>query len=99
MVARTRIWRRMVAIMRGGNFCGAAWQRPQLARKRCSPWNRMLSACVLCTINVPASSFLLDGAPAKRDDASARLQRAAATKLFVLRVFNPLLISLVMSLL
>ena len=34
MVARTRMWRTTVAMTRGGNFCGAAWQRPQLARKR-----------------------------------------------------------------
>jgi hypothetical protein len=37
IMARTRMWRTMVAIMRGGNLCGAAWHRLQLARNRCSP--------------------------------------------------------------
>src|SRR5690242_10639470 len=42
MVARTRMWRTIVVIMRGGNLGGAAWQRPQLERKRFSP-----STCIL----------------------------------------------------
>lgn len=37
IVARTRIWRMMVAAARGGSFCGAIWQRLQLARNRFSP--------------------------------------------------------------
>ena len=41
IVARTRMWRTMVTIMRGGNLCGAAWQRPQLARNRFSPSSLM----------------------------------------------------------
>src|SRR6266536_2365131 len=44
MVARTRMWRTMVVIMRGGNLCGAAWQRLQLARNLFSPSTRMASA-------------------------------------------------------
>src|SRR5580704_12193317 len=77
MVARTRMWRRMVAIMRGGNFCGAAWQRPQLARKRCSPATRMASASVLWdTGAAEAASLPLAGDPAKTDEASARAHRA-----------------------
>src|SRR5215470_17627002 len=36
-VARTRIWRMAAAITRGGNLCGAMWQRPQFVRKRFSP--------------------------------------------------------------
>src|SRR5882672_8904866 len=47
MVARTRIWQTMVAIMRGGNLCGAAWQRLQLARNLFSPSARVLSASSL----------------------------------------------------
>ena len=31
IVARTRMCRRTVPIIRGGNFSGVAWQRPQLA--------------------------------------------------------------------
>lgn len=44
MVARTRMWRMTVAVMRGGNFEGAAWQRPQLARNRFSPSSRDASS-------------------------------------------------------
>src|ERR1041384_3635000 len=49
MVARTRMWRTMVAIMRGGNLGGAVWQRPQLERKRFSPSTCMGSLCALCS--------------------------------------------------
>src|SRR6267142_5730692 len=41
ILALTRMWRTMVAIMRGGNVGGEAWQREQLARKRFSPSSRM----------------------------------------------------------
>jgi len=54
IVARTRIWRSTVLMARGGNFCGAAWQRPQFARNRCSPKARMVSASVACTAGVTA---------------------------------------------
>src|SRR5215469_12682262 len=43
MAARTRMWRTMVAIIRGANLGGAAWQRAQLARKRLSPSRCMFS--------------------------------------------------------
>src|SRR4029077_626339 len=43
MAARTRMWRRMVAIIRGENLGGAAWQRAQLERKRLSPSRCMFS--------------------------------------------------------
>src|SRR6478672_8266792 len=49
IVARTRMWRTMVAIMRGGNLGGAAWQRPQLERKRFSPSTCIFSFCALCS--------------------------------------------------
>src|SRR6476660_1562509 len=41
IMARTRICRTAVAIMRGENLCGAMWQRPQLVLKRFSPSMRM----------------------------------------------------------
>ncbi|MGB0035228.1 MAG: hypothetical protein WBP79_07125 [Candidatus Acidiferrales bacterium] len=37
MVARTLMWRTIVAIMRGGNFGGAIWQRPQFDLNLFSP--------------------------------------------------------------
>src|SRR5580658_3229294 len=37
MVARTRMWRMMVAAARGGSLVGATWQRLQFAWKRFSP--------------------------------------------------------------
>ena len=43
IVALTRMWRTIVAIIRGGNLWGAAWHRPQLARNLCSPSARMAS--------------------------------------------------------
>src|ERR1041385_842456 len=43
MAARTRIWRTMVAIIRGENLGGAAWQRAQLEQKRLSPSRCMFS--------------------------------------------------------
>src|SRR6266550_8932777 len=42
----------IVAIMRGGNLCGAMWQRPQLVRKRCSPWMRNSSALTVSGLRV-----------------------------------------------
>src|SRR5476649_2741080 len=45
MAARTRIWRTMVAIIRGGNLGGAAWQRAQFDRNRFSPSRRLGSSC------------------------------------------------------
>jgi hypothetical protein len=47
IVARTLICRTIVAIMRGGNLCGAMWHRPQLARYRFSPSAR--AAAASCT--------------------------------------------------
>ena len=52
MVARTRMWRITVAIMRGGNFEGALWQRPQFARKRFSPSRRDASSIFGCVLVV-----------------------------------------------
>src|SRR5690242_4474231 len=46
MLARTRICRTMVAIMREGNLGGAIWQRPQLERNRFSPSKCRFSSCV-----------------------------------------------------
>src|SRR5256885_10273576 len=43
IAARTRMWRRMVVIIRGENLGGAAWQRAQLERKRLSPSRCMFS--------------------------------------------------------
>jgi hypothetical protein len=55
IVARTRIWRTIVAIMRGDNFCGAAWQRPQFAWNLFSPSSRIASPSALfCTAGVVA---------------------------------------------
>jgi len=41
-MARTRMWRTMVAVIRGENLGGAAWQRPQLERNRLSPQDESL---------------------------------------------------------
>src|SRR5437016_705089 len=75
IVARTRMCQTIVAIIRGGNFCGAAWQRPQLARKRCSPCMRMASTLsLLLTTEVFtlafSPSFLRGGAAAYASETS-----------------------------
>ena len=41
IVARTRMWRMMVAAARGGSFAGAMWQRLQFAWNRFSPSMRI----------------------------------------------------------
>src|SRR6478609_478855 len=56
MAARTRIWRTMVAIIRGGNLGGAAWQRAQLERKRLSPSRCMFSFCAAWLSDWPAGA-------------------------------------------
>src|ERR1700753_78415 len=88
MVARTRMCRTMVAITRGENFGGAAWQRPQLARKRCSPSRCRFSSCTAGAAVVAAgadveavasfaASLLL--VPAK----AARLKKIAPERMMV----------------
>ena len=74
IVARTRIWRTIVAIILGGNFCGAAWQRPQLAWNRCSPSTRMASASALLRatgVLILALSLLRGGSAAYPKDTNA----------------------------
>ena len=64
IVARTRMCLRTVAIIRGGNFCGAAWHRPQLAWNRFSPSIRIESLSDACTTATPvAGRFLLRKSP------------------------------------
>src|SRR5450755_1752544 len=88
IIARTRMWRTMVAIMRGGNLWGAAWQRLQFVRNRCSPCTRMASAsALLCATGVlmRALSFsLLRGGPAAyNDDTSANTMGRIVTLVFI----------------
>lgn len=72
IVARTRMCLRTVAIIRGGNFCGAAWHRPQLAWNRFSPSIRIESLSDACTTATPvAASFFAAEEPANTDVASA----------------------------
>src|SRR5580700_1821146 len=61
-VARTRMWRTIVAIIRGGNFWGAAWQRPQFARKRFSPWRRADGSLPTGPLLLAAASFFAGAA-------------------------------------
>src|SRR5277367_6334238 len=73
MVARTRIWRTMVAIIRGGNFWGAAWQRPQFAWNRRSPSTRMVSAsAALRTTGALVLTLLPDEAAPHTAEASTK---------------------------
>jgi hypothetical protein len=73
MVARTRIWRTIVAIMWGGNFCGAAWQRPQFAWNLFSPSSLIASACVLfCTTGVVALLLRGESTAAHNTDINAK---------------------------
>src|SRR5262252_695954 len=79
MVARTRMCRRAVAIMRGGNFWGAAWHRPQLARKRFSPSMRVVSASAVPTTAADSADFLAELDPAHRGKLRARAPNAPKT--------------------
>ena len=45
-MARTLMWRTIVAMVRGGNLCGAMWQRPQLVRNLFSPSIRLALSSV-----------------------------------------------------
>src|SRR6185437_12700530 len=94
MVALTRICRTIVAIMRGGNFCGAAWQRPQFARYRRSPSIRRLAESIsvadsalvaLAEEEVPGLGTLAATAP--RADANIAIQ--ISCKIFVFIVPFP----------
>src|ERR1041385_3690357 len=62
MAARTRIWRTMVAIIRGENLGGAAWQRAQLERKRLSPSRCMFSFWAARLSDWPAGAAAAAGA-------------------------------------
>src|SRR5215468_7332213 len=77
MVARTRMCRSAVAIMRGGNFCGAAWHRPQLARKRFSPSIRIVSGLSVPTTAEASADFLAELDPAQRGKLRSRAPNAA----------------------
>src|SRR5690242_13055101 len=59
MLARTRMCRTMVAIMREGNLGGAVWQRPQLERNRFSPSKCRFSSCVELVAAVVAAAVEL----------------------------------------
>src|SRR3954466_3676263 len=93
MVARTRMWRTMVAIIRGGNLGGAAWQRPQLERKRFSPSTCMDSFRALCcaeTVGAAesfAASLLLLALAIKPSDKALATRNAARRNLiFIARL-------------
>src|SRR5215469_18219425 len=58
--------RSAVAIMRGGNFWGAAWHRPQFARKRLSPSMRIESTSAVTTTAEASADFLAELDPAQR---------------------------------
>src|SRR6185312_9538297 len=82
MVALTRMWRTIVAIMRGGNFCGAAWHRPQFARYLRSPSirrfaeSRSLGAASAATVETPGEVAGLgaSAAVAPRAQTNAAIQ-------------------------
>src|SRR5271170_7000755 len=59
MRARTRMWRTKVAIILGGNLCGAMWQRPQFVRKRFSPSTRMAAFCAALDVTTFAEGAAL----------------------------------------
>src|SRR5579859_65919 len=75
MLARTRMWRTMVDIMRGANRGGARWQRAQLERKRFSPSRCRFSSWVELAEAAGAGASLLeldfDPAPAPATETSA----------------------------
>src|ERR1700690_1425569 len=94
IVARTRMWRTMVAIIRGGNLWGAAWQRLQLARNRCSPCTRMASAsallCARGVLMVALSLSVLRGeSAADIDDTSANTAARITTLVFIVAPLFP----------
>jgi hypothetical protein len=91
MVARTRIWRTIVAIMRGGNFCGAAWQRPQFAWNLFSPSSRIASACALfCTTGVVA--LLLRG-----ESPATHSTEINAKEMLATMILNLIIVPLVLT--
>src|SRR5215467_8372129 len=51
------MWRTIVAVIRGGNFAGAVWQRPQLERNRFSPSSLMVSSWALAAVAEAVDSF------------------------------------------
>src|SRR5437660_11734081 len=86
--ARTRIWRTIVAIIRGGNFGGAAWQRAQLERKRFSPSKCRLSSCVVfaeaeAVAVAEAGESLLPAFLALAPSVSVSARKAAAITNFI----------------
>lgn len=91
-LARTRIWRMIVAIMRGENFGGAMWQRPQLAWYRLSPSRRMGSSCAAWAVAgafALATSLSLSLSPGLAPAARATLTpRASNTAEIKIRILN-----------
>src|SRR5271169_1208730 len=76
MSARTRMCRTKVAIILGGNLCGAMWQRPQFVRKRFSPSTRMAAFCAVLDGTTFAEVAALDSVDLLPD---ALLPDSAAT--------------------
>src|SRR6266849_112941 len=70
IMARTLICRMAVAITRGGNLCGAIWQRPQLVRNLFSPSTRSARSTTAASSAVAAedgeAGFAAGVAPATR---------------------------------
>src|SRR3982074_2592346 len=93
MVARPRMWRTIVAIIRGGNLGGAAWQRPQLERNRFSPSTCMVSFCAPGSAEtaVAEESFEVSLLPPfalaikPRDKAPATKNAAKTNLIFIVR--------------
>jgi len=84
IVARTLIWRTIVAIMRGGNFWGAAWHRPQLARNLFSPSTRIVSASAELRTTFSVELLLRgDAAAIPIVDMSAKSHKPARALLFI----------------
>ncbi len=84
IVARTRMCRTMVPIMRGGNFCGAAWQRPQLDWNRRSPSTRMApAAAAFRTDGALVPSFFPDDAAPHAAEAMAKTPISDAIFIFI----------------
>jgi hypothetical protein len=91
IVARTRMWRTMVPIMRGENFCGAAWQRPQFDRKRRSPSTRMASAATgLRVAGTAVPSFFPDDAAPHTTEAMAKTPPSNAIFIFTADLLDPM---------
>src|SRR5215475_1188440 len=91
MLARTRIWRTMVAIMRDGNLGGAAWQRPQLERNRLSPsrcrfssWVELAAAVVAVVAESLLLPLVLAAAPIVSNMASDRQAAEIAVLILII---------------